>query len=535
MPLVQKKHIKRAVANVIAHGDTDVFPFPFENWMFRERPEDVYKILERMDKDFDSLIESNSPQFESTLAPAGYTGFRWATQIDPFWNAYLLAVIIACGEKIEAARIPASEQTVHSYRFTPDGDGLYDKDYGWASFMRRSYDLSQSHSYIVSTDISEFYRRVGHHRLENALDHVIKNQLPDRILAILGLFSNGASYGLPIGGPAARLLSEITINQVDRILQAEGLVFTRFADDYHIFTSDTDSAYKALQFLSETLITNQGLTLQKSKTRIMQSGEFRHSYPKHLLDETPDLENKIESDTVKLLKLSVHYDPYSSTASADYAALKQQLADIDVVGLLAAEANKAQINVAVSKRIVSAIVHLPEDQRLSAVKTLMDNKEQFFPITTIVLQVIKAVMSSSSDEIQKQIADLVRLAASESSHVFRPDLHMAYVVRILAESGSEEDLHFLHKLYASAPAYIRKDIILAYAKHGYWYLLSNLRSRFSAMTPWEKRAFLFASYAMGDEGRHWRDKISIDFAEVDMAMRSWISSLKTSDSLKVRV
>lgn len=535
MPLVDKKHFKRAIANVIGHGDTDVFPFPFENWLFRENEEAVFKILARIDKDFDDLIETNSPQFESTLAPVGYTGFRWATQIDPFWNAYMLAMVISCGKEIEATRIPVSEQSVHSYRFLPEGDALFSKDHGWASFMRRSYDLSQSYPFIVATDISEFYRRIGHHRVENALEHIIKNQIPDRIISILGLFSNAASYGLPIGGPAARLLSEITINQVDRILQAEGLVFTRFADDYHIFTTDIESAYKSLQFLSEALIVNQGLTLQKSKTRIMHSGEFRHSYPKHLLDDLPDPENKIESDTVKLLRLSVHYDPYSNTAGTDYTSLKSQLDDIDVIGLLAAEANKSQISISVSKRIVSTIVHLDEHLRINAIKTLLENKEQFFPITTTVLQVIKSVMTASTADTRRIIADLVREAASESSHVFRPDLHMAYVVRILAESGTEQDLNFLHKIYPPAPGFIRKDIILAYAKQGYWYLLSNLRSKFGAMSSWEKRAFLFASYAMGDEGRHWRDKITVDFSEVDTAMRGWIGSLKTNDQLKVRL
>lgn len=535
MPLVDKKHFKRAIANVIGHGDTDVFPFPFENWLFRENEEAVCKILERIDKDFDQLIETHSPQFESTLAPVGYTGFRWATQIDPFWNAYMLSMIISCSEKIEAARIPTEEMSVHSYRFVKDGDAIFDKNFGWPSFMRRSYELSQKFPYIVATDISEFYRRIGHHRVENALEHVIKNQIPDRILSILGLFSNSASYGLPIGGPAARILSEITINQVDRILQAEGFVFTRFADDYHIFTEDTDSAYKALQFLSEALITNQGLTLQKSKTRIMQSGEFRHSYPKHLLDESPDGDSKVESDTIKLLRLSVHYDPYSSSAKSDYAALKNQLDEIDVIGLLAAEANKSQINIAVSRKIVAAIVHLDETLRVNAIKTLLENKEQFFPITTTVLQVIKSVMSLSSAETQRVIAGLVRQAASERSHVFRPDLHMAYVVRILAEAGTEEDLNFLHSVYREAPAFIRKDIILAYAKQGYWYLLSNLRPKFGAMSPWEKRAFLFASYAMGDEGRHWREKITVDFEEVDKSLRDWISSLKSGDALRVRL
>lgn len=535
LPLVKKAAFKRAVRNVTEFGDTDVFPYPFETWLFREAPESVFKVLAKIDKDFDSLIETNPPQFESTLAPAGYTGFRWVTQIDPFWNAYLLAMTLSAADEIEAARIPRSENIIHSYRLEPSGDGLFSKEFGWASFMRSSYELAGSFEYVVATDISEFYRRIGHHRIENALEHVVKNQVPDRIIKILSLFSNDASYGLPIGGPAARIISEITINQVDRILLAEGIKFLRFADDYHLFTRDIETAYKALQFLSETLIHNQGLTLQKSKTRIMQSGEFRHSFPKHLLAGEPDVEDKLESDTIRLLKMSVHFDPYSSSAKTDYENLKSELDSIDVIGLLAAEANKTQINISVSKRIVAALVHLDDELKISAVKTLLDNKEQFFPITSTILQVIKSIVSSSNETVKKSVCDMLRESAMSGSYVFALHLHMAYVVRILSDSGTEDDLNFMHKLYAGAPAFLRKDIILSYTKHKYWYLLSNLRSGFSSMSPWEKRAFLFGSYGLGDEGKHWRDKITVDYDEVDDAMRGWIGPLKTSTDLMVRL
>lgn len=536
MPLIFKKHVTRAVENVTSFGDTDVFPFPFENWLFRERPNEVAALILEFDQFFDELIDSYPPQFESTLAPVGYSGFRWVTQIDPFWNVYLLSMIIANGKALEAARIPISRNRVHSYRFVNDGANLWNKDFGWHSFMRASYAASERFSYVVATDIAEFYRRIGHHRIENALEHVIKNQVPDRIIRILSLFSNDASYGLPIGGPAARLISEITINQVDKILEANSVEFCRFADDYHLFSNSLDDAYKSLQQLSELLINNQGLTLQRSKTRIMSSAEFQHSFPKHMLADELQTDSQIESDTVRLLRLSVHYDPYSATAPADYAALKSELDQIDVVGLLTAEAQKSQISIHVTRKIVSALTHLTPSMQVSAVQTLLENKEQFFPIMITVLQVIRSIISKLSDGQERdRIASLVRDAARSGSHVFAPDLHRAYVVRILSEVGTEDDITYLNSVYQTAAPFVRKDVTLSFAKHRYWYLLSNLRSKVGAMSAWEKRAFLFASYAMGDEGKHWREKVVINTPSIDKLMREWIGSLKNNDNLTVRL
>ena len=136
MPLIHPKSIKRAIANVTAFGDTDVFPFPFENWLIKERTDDVVAIVQEIDANFEALIESSPPQFESTLVPAGYTGFRWATQIDPFWNLYLLSLMVSVGDKLEIARVPLESSIVHSYRFDSNGgERIFLNDHGWSSFM----------------------------------------------------------------------------------------------------------------------------------------------------------------------------------------------------------------------------------------------------------------------------------------------------------------------------------------------------------------------------------------------------------------
>ena len=266
----------RAIDNVISHGDTDVFPHPFENLIFFDRRDGVLDLLESIHRDpnFAERIALSPPSNESMLAPIGYTGFRWATQLDPLWNLYLLGLVLSVADVIEVARINVDRSIVFSYRYSYDDNShdVFRRDIGWTQFMFHSLSLSHEARYVVVCDISDFYQRLGHHRLENAL-----GQLPgledarSRIMTILSYFSGNRSYGLPVGGPAARLLSELVLNQVDRLLLLNKVRFCKFADDYHIFTDSMEHAYDVLVFLSEKLLQNEGLTLQKSKLAIHKS------------------------------------------------------------------------------------------------------------------------------------------------------------------------------------------------------------------------------------------------------------------------
>lgn len=117
MPEIFKKNVRRAAENVISFGDTDVFPFSFENILIRREKEKFVDLIEGMSNNFSKSIESTPPQFESSLVPAGYNGFRWITQIDPYWNCYLLSAMIRHAKDIENSRIAQNTNTVHSYRY----------------------------------------------------------------------------------------------------------------------------------------------------------------------------------------------------------------------------------------------------------------------------------------------------------------------------------------------------------------------------------------------------------------------------------
>ena len=78
-----KRHFSLAVTNVVRHGDTDIFPFPIENLIFRDCHAEVVDLLVSTYQDFDAILAREPPTHEAALVPVGYTGFRWGTQLDP--------------------------------------------------------------------------------------------------------------------------------------------------------------------------------------------------------------------------------------------------------------------------------------------------------------------------------------------------------------------------------------------------------------------------------------------------------------------
>ena len=340
--------INRALLNITVHGDTDVFPFPFEKHLFEDKPAACMDVINPWHADFNRSLADNPPVTVNALCQVGYTGFRQVTQIEPFWNAYYLALVLQLAERIEGLRIPVGEATVFSYRYASgDGHSVF-QDVTWGDYRTRSVELANQHEYIVLSDVADFYPRINHHRLENALHRIpAAGDIPRRLIRLLSTFSDGQSYGLPVGGPASRLLAELSLVDVDRSLRSSGVVFCRYADDFTLFCSSRTDALKSLVDLAEAMAL-EGLSLQKHKTRVMRKAEFLQMHA-HL---DPDPDSTMEQ---RLLGLSLKYDPYSPTAEQDYENLKASVAGIDIVGILSNEVAKTAIDQTLTRQALNAL------------------------------------------------------------------------------------------------------------------------------------------------------------------------------------
>src|SRR5262249_20334125 len=143
VPLLEDAVVRRAIDNVATWGDTDIFPFPIENHVIHDRSDDVAALIHNIAADFDGRVVADPVQNYATLAPVGYTGFRWATQIDPMWNVYLLSLVLSLAESIEEVRVPESEEKIFSYRYRPAETGSLFSTDGWAGFQRKTRELAE--------------------------------------------------------------------------------------------------------------------------------------------------------------------------------------------------------------------------------------------------------------------------------------------------------------------------------------------------------------------------------------------------------
>ena len=272
-------YAKLAINNISKYGDTDIFPFPMENALFFDCPDKIKEKILDMESNFGEWIRKYPIYFIKTCVPVGYTGYRWATSIDPLWNCFLLYQTLKVSEKLEEKRISVSKRSVFSYRLKIDEETgkIFDPDQNWRAFCKQAIENAESSKcrFVVKFDIADFYNRVYHHRLENALIRCgIDENIKTRIMKILQMLSDNVSYGLPVGGNASRILAEVLLNSFDRILETKRYVFCRYVDDYILFADSREDAFRKLNYCAEFLLRNEGLGLQKSKTQVLTASEF---------------------------------------------------------------------------------------------------------------------------------------------------------------------------------------------------------------------------------------------------------------------
>ncbi len=488
-------------------------------------PDAVADLLEEMHRDFEQWINATPPSFTKTLVPVGYTGFRWATQIEPFWNVYFLSLVLKIADGIEGQRINLNESKVFSYRYNYDEEsGKIFDDSNWRTYRRRAQEIARNHQFVAVTDISDFYPRIYHHRIDNALRRIPgADQVRGRILKLLMVFSGGDSYGLPVGGPASRMLAELALNDVDRHLAARGIDFCRYADDYTIGADSRNDAHRALVTLAEKL-GHEGLALQKQKTRVLTREEYLESVG--LLDPGENIDNTASAED-RLLSISVRFDPYAPNAAEDYDNLRAALRDIDIVGILGREVAKAAIDQAIAKQAISAVSALEPQQKEGAIRTLLDpeNISVLSPVFISVMRLVREVYDDLPAASQDYVDRFLEQLYDSGSHLLSVEVNVAFYVQAMSRRDSNKKQQILINIFErNRSTLVRRQVALAMLGFGALFWLREQKNSFQHMGELERRSFIVASYWLRDEGRHWRAAHSAGFSAAQSLIKTWFSA-----------
>jgi hypothetical protein len=498
------KTIEWALEHFQRFNDTDIFHKPFE---FAA----IYFGKDQFIKKFSSfdILQWKTRPFRRCLVPKQRYGFRLATQLDPVDTIFYFCLMMEAGENIEKARLSIDKKISFSYRFAPDNKDylVFDKTIGYPEFQKYSGELAKKYSFVVLTDIADFYTRIYHHRLENALNSSLKS-LPNHAKAIQGLMRNwnqSVSYGIPVGNIPSRLIADLVIDDVDRLLLSEGIVFTRFVDDYRIFCNSRQEAYKNLSKLANALYdTQHGLTLQAQKTKILPSDEFI----KDVLETAEKKEIESLASRFREILSDLGLDnPYESFDINDLKPEeKERLKGLNLESLLEVQIPKEDFDIPMTKFLINRLGQLG---RAAVVDKLLKNIDNLHPVLAEIIRYITEIGEGLSGGERERVGSLL-LDKLQDSVLSNIEFNKMQIMSLFAGSSGWGNSDRLAKYYGmETGAFFRRAVILAIGKAGQDWWLRTKKFDIDQMSPWDKRAFLYATSCFPkDEKEHWFRTIS---------------------------
>lgn len=516
MIAVEQEHFRRAALEIGQSGENDTLPYDIDASFIRDKADDLSEICFRLFESIDARTPQNAARFvneltigsERLLVPVGSHGFRITTKINPFWNLYLNGLGFAIAEANEGNR----SDRVHSYRFSSNGNGLFDKTQSWRTYKEATIAepiLDSGGCVVVQTDISSFYEHIYHHRLENVVDDLAPNNstVATQVDRILSKLSSGRSFGLPVGGQCARVLAEVLMTPIDASLSDAGIVWHRFVDDFTLVCKSQQDAYAALSILSNSLA-DYGLSLNRTKTTTLSAKHYRDFIAVQL--------GQGDETTVALRELDLHFDPYSDAAQAHYKELKKSFDAIDIQFLLDLEKEKSQPDAFVMAQIGRALKFQEPQVAAQLCATLLDpnNLDSFRASWSKILRGVYAVRANEEFEaVYEEIDDLLDKLPAETPHLLMPEANTLHFLRAIRFTKTEARGRFVRQMYDQSTSSSVKRACIDCWRH--WRdraSFMRLRNRWQNLSADEQRMLWMAAGSFGDDGTHARNQLRATLA-----------------------
>ena len=137
------------------------------------------------------------------------------------------------------------------------------------------WNIETGYNHIYDCDIKGFFDNIPHKKLMRILSkYVADGTVLDMVWQWLkaGYMEEGKYHetnsGTPQGGVISPLLANIYLNELDWALEAEGIRFVRYADDFLLFAKTEEDIKRAGEIAKEVL-EKLGLEVSMEKTKIV--------------------------------------------------------------------------------------------------------------------------------------------------------------------------------------------------------------------------------------------------------------------------
>ena len=480
------------------HGDTDIFPVPFEYQALKDRwPELLSTWTQR--RNFSGL----PPRAHAAWpVPKGPEGFRIAHQLDPLDTLVYTALVYEMGRTVERARQRRNVACAYRFRPTAEGD-FFPRDNGWSTYTSRSRKLARTHDFVLQLDIADFYNQIYHHRLAGALETAgMTKERAENVEAYLGRFTAWQSQGIPVGPSASSLLAECCLVDVDKLLRTMGFPFVRYIDDFRIFGPSRAKLLHVLHEVTKLLYTNHRLAVQGGKTQIRSTEAF---VARNLEDPRRMFEVEVEGrleELVDQINDETGYELTLDDVSEDEVAEEVE----KCLDSLFRESIRA-----VSPRLGTVRFVLREGSRVgseSVAKLVVENLEALAPIIGDVSRYLRRTVPTMTPTECRELGKAL-LRVGRASDLAASDFVAVCILDLLATFPA-----LLPFRRASAFAQTRvsslgiRPLALLAKAHRETYWVRQHKEGFMELGPWDRRALIWAASVLPrPERRRWLGKI----------------------------
>lgn len=161
-----------------------------------------------------------------------------------------------------------------SYGFRPDRSAHQ-------ALQQAATDVDRGYRHVVDLDLKTFFDEVCHDRLMWLLGTRIGDK---RLLALIGRFLrvglmqgglvSQRTKGTPQGSPLSPLLSNVVLDELDKILEVRGHRFVRYADDLIILVRSKAAAQRVKESVTAYIEGRMRLKVNRKKSRTCRPQEL---------------------------------------------------------------------------------------------------------------------------------------------------------------------------------------------------------------------------------------------------------------------
>ena len=283
---------------------------------------------------------------------------------------------------------------------------------------------------------------------------------------------------------------------IDNSLRDNGIKFIRYADDLLVFCESKSDARRSAYTVASTLDKQQRLMLQRHKTRVYCSDDFR-VFCESMIEDRPISDQ--ESEIIEIVKKYASGNPYARITYNQIAAEDWKAFSEDIVSNIITEYLRDDETNYI--RLQWFIRRLAQVGHPGALPVIIENIEMLEPCLSSICTYISSIQEVPPDEWIKIGGDLLNLLQTRS--VFDTEFSRLSLLSLFSKNEHIDHFETLARRYGSDDPASRREVLLAAHRNSSPDWLRELKEDYGSMGRWQQMAFIYCASILPNEERRF--------------------------------